>query len=818
MVNPKKEHRSKEHKSTGQVIKLGLKLMLLLFLILVAVGIFYFYHAYGRTIFALQAEAKRLVSASTSETFRASQTSLVYDTDGELISTLKAEKDVYYIEYQDIPEAAIDAILTSEDKKFMQHDGVDYLANLRAAIALIKHKGEITQGASTITQQLARNIFLSNEVTYERKIEEIFIAQELEKKYSKADILEYYFNNIYFANGHYGILAAANGYFSKGVSQLSLSQLIFLCSIPNNPTIYNPVKNMENTLDRRDRILKQLYEDHKINQDEYSTALAEKIELKPSRTEKKNYVETYVYYSAIRALMAKEGFVFRNQFTDELDQDAYEQEYEESYYRHQKQLYTYGYRIYTSIDLTKQKLLQKTVDRTLKDFTDKNEEGVYKLQGAAVCIDNDSGRVVAIVGGRNQELEGYTLNRAFQSYRQPGSSIKPLIVYTPAFERGYYPNSKVVDEKFEGGPKNSTGNYAGEMKLQRAIEQSKNTVAWKLFEELTPTTGLSYLMKMNFARLQPEDYYPAAALGGFTVGVSPLEMASAYAALENDGTYRNPTCIVKIMDSEGNEIVGDDVITKQIYQTKAARMMTEALTGVIKNGTGKGLGLTNTISAGKTGTTDERKDGWFVGYTPYYTTSVWVGCDMPQAIEELAGSSYPGTIWHDYMEQLHDSTMKKAFSYYDWRTEYQQKLEAEKAAAEAAMNEQNPEEASGVDGNPNDPESNEESTEQDSLDNTEGNDMIPGEDGEASDGAEEIAADDTDSTEEDEDTVPEDNLDDEETAQPPEDTVDDNSADSTDQTTDNDLETPVDNTGSDEAEGPQAVHPQDQQDDPWIVD
>ena len=698
--NHTRDNHKKEYRSTGQVIKLGLKLMLLLILIAVAVGIFYFYHAYGRTIFNLQAEAKKLVSTSTPDTFRASQTSLVYDTDGELISALKAEKDVYYIGYEDIPEAAIEAILTTEDKKFLQHDGVDYLANLRAAIALLKHKGEITQGASTITQQLARNIFLSNEVTYERKIKEIFIAQELEKKYSKADILEYYFNNIYFANGHYGILAAANGYFSKGVSQLSLSQLIFLCAIPNNPTIYNPVKNLENTLSRRDRILKQLLEEDKISRADYNKALAEKIVLKPSKTDKKDYVETYTYYSAIRALMSKDGFVFRNQFNDETDQEAYEQEYEDLYYQYRKQLYTYGYRIYTSIDLDKQKLLQESVDRALTDFTGKSEEGIYKLQGAAVCIDNDTGRVVAIVGGRSQELQGYTLNRAYQSYRQPGSAIKPLIVYTPAFERGYYPDSKVMDEKFEGGPKNSTGKYAGEMKLKRAIELSKNTVAWRLFEELTPEAGLSYLMNMNFLKLQPNDYYQAASLGGFTVGVSPLEMAAAYAALENDGSYRNPTCIVKIMDSEGNEIVGDGIEAKQIYQTKAARMMTEVLTGVIKNGTGKGLGLSNTISAGKTGTTNERKDGWFVGYTPYYTTSVWVGCDMPQPMEELAGATYPGTIWHSFMEQLHDASMKKTFVYEDWKTEYRQKLAAEKAAAEAAGEAKDPTEASGMEEKP----------------------------------------------------------------------------------------------------------------------
>lgn len=668
MDKRKKVNRDKERKSVGQVIKLALQLLLLLFLLTMVVGIFYFYTTYGKTLFQLQAEAKQMVNTSTPETFRATQTSLVYDTEGDLISTLKAEKDVYYVEYQDVPDAAIDAMVASEDRKFFEHGGIDYIANVRAAIALIEHKGKITQGASTITQQVARSTFLTNEVTYERKISEIFIAQELEKRYSKFEILEFYFNNIYFANGHYGIQAASNGYFGKSVTQLSLSQITFLCSIPNNPTRYNPVTNMDNTMERRDRILLQMYNDGDISQTDYNKALAEPIELQLPKTDKKDYVETYVYHCAIKALMGKSDFKFRDQFDNEEDKKAYEEAYNDLYYSCQKDLFVSGYRIYTSIDMRKQELLQESVDAALKDYKATNEEGVYKLQGAAVCIDNDNGRVVAIVGGRGQNLEGYTLNRGYQSYRQPGSAIKPLIVYTPSFERGYTPESTVVDEKFKGGPTNSGGNYQGEMKLQRAIEVSKNTVAWKLFEELTPTVGLSYLLSMNFSKIDANDYNPAAALGGFTIGVSPLEMAAAYATVENDGSYREPTCIVKIMDSEGNEIVGDRTDTKAIYQKKAARIMTEALTGVIKNGTGKGLGLTNTVSAGKTGTTDYKKDGWFIGYTPYYTTSVWVGYDMPQSMKDLTGSSYPGTIWHGFMEQIHDSSMNDTFQLYDWRS------------------------------------------------------------------------------------------------------------------------------------------------------
>jgi len=655
-------------KRIGQDIKLVLKLAVFLVLLAAITGILYFYNTYGKIIMKFQQEAKSIVRSSTEETFRSSQTSLVYFNNGELISALKGVKDVYYIEYKDIPPAVINAIIITEDKKFFDHQGVDYLANIRAAIALIKNKGEITQGASTITQQLARNVFLTHETTYERKIREIFIAQELEKIYSKDKIMEFYVNNIYFANGYYGILAAADGYFGKGVNQLSLSELIFLCAIPNNPGRYDPIEHKENTIERRDRILKQMYENGLISYSDYKNALNEPIKLVRQEFDKRNYVETFVYHCAIKALMKAEGFIFRNSFEDEEDRKEYEAAYNEMYSRYQKKLYTGGYRIYTSIDPDKQELLQKSVDEVLENFRDKNEEGIFMLQGAAVCIDNDTGRVVAIVGGRSQEYAGYTFNRGYQAFRQPGSAIKPLIVYAPSFERGYTPDSTVVDEPGEDGPKNSDGKYAGEMNLQRAIELSKNTVAWKLFEELTPEVGISYLLKMNFSKTGKDDYYPAAALGGLTVGVSPLEMASAYAALANDGYYREPTCIIKITDAQDNELVKDETESWQVYQSSAARMTTEALTGVIKNGTAKGYELANSISAGKTGTSDDRKDGWFVGYTPYYTTAVWVGYDMPKTLEDLKGASYPLYIWHNFMDRIHEPGMNRTFETYDWKT------------------------------------------------------------------------------------------------------------------------------------------------------
>ncbi len=665
-----KKPKKKKNKRLRQKIRLTFLAVFLVFSLLFLAGCLFFDYKYGDAFVEYQKEANKLVDESTPETFRQMETSLVYDNNKKLLSVLKGEKDVYYLDYEDIPESVVQAMISIEDKKFLQHGGVDLSANIRAAIALIKHKGHITQGASTITQQLARGIFLSNEVSYERKLKEIFIAVDLEKKYNKKQIMEFYLNNIYFANGYYGIQAASKGYFNTTVNKLSLSQIAFLCAVPNNPTLYDPLDHPENTLKRRDRILYQMYKDGNISEAEYDQAIAEKIKLKSKKLDRNNYVETYIFYCATRALMEQQGFVFKTQFSSDKAKDDYNKEYSEIYAKCQKSLYYGGYRIYTSIDMAKQEELQKAVDDTLADFTEKNDEGVYKFQGAAVSIDNKTGRVIAIVGGRYQESQGITLNRAYQSFRQPGSSIKPLIVYTPSFEKGYYPDSQVNDHKFDGGPSNSDGVYLGKVPLRQAVEKSKNTVAWQLFQELTPKVGLSYLLNMNFSKIDKNDYYPAASLGGLTNGASTLEMTSAYAALENDGVFRKPTCIITIKDSEGNVIVDNKMIKKQIYSQNAARMMTDVLTGVIKNGTGRGLALDNMISAGKTGTTNDKKDGWFVGYTPYYTTGVWVGYDIPKTSSNLAGATYPGTIWKTYMNQINKGLDNVPFpSYTDTRSE-----------------------------------------------------------------------------------------------------------------------------------------------------
>lgn len=629
-------------------------LILLLCILTAAAVAAVFYFRYGDTVRALYEDAAYLVEHSEESDFILSQTSVVYAADGSIISRLKGTYDTSYLKYEEIPSEVCAAMISIEDKRFFQHDGVDYRALLRAAKALFQ-TGALSQGGSTITMQLARNTFLTRDKNWRRKLEEIFIAWKLEEIYEKEKILEFYLNSIYFGNGYYGIQSASRGYFNKTADKLDLSEAAFLCAIPNNPTLYDPLTNPDNTLARRNRILKNMRSDGKISEFEYAKAISEEMVLKrPAAIEKSDYVETYAYDCAVRALMELEGFSFQYTFASDYERQQYEEAYAALYHECEARLHSGGYRIDTSLNPDLQKKLQASVDEALAAYTERNEEGVYQLQASAVCIDNEKGYVQAIVGGRSQEFSFYTLNRAYQSFRQPGSAIKPLIVYTPVLERGYTPDTIVVDEKIEGGPKNANRTYLGEITLREAVEKSVNVIAWKLFEELTPQKGLAYLKKMNFSHISEKDYQAAAALGGMTEGVSALEMAAGYAAIANDGVYREPTCIRKITDAAGTILYESDRTGTQVYQHNAARVMTDILTGVMENGTAKGLDLGSIPSAGKTGTTNDQKDGWFVGYTRYYTTSVWVGYDLPKTLKELKGSSYPGQIWQNFMKEAHE--------------------------------------------------------------------------------------------------------------------------------------------------------------------
>lgn len=615
--------------------------------------ILFFLSDYWKTSVQLYKDAKTVVENSQREDFSAYQSSIVYDDQGEIIKLIKKERFQIYLTIDNIPDMAKEAIISIEDKKFYEHKGIDIKAIVRAAVALVK-KDEITQGGSTITQQLSRNIFLTHTVSWERKVEEIFIALRLEKIYSKEDILEFYLNNVYFANGYYGIEAASVGYFNKSSSELNLSEVAFLCAIPNSPTMYDPRKNLENTLKRRDRIIDEMLKDGKITEQQCNEAKAYEIVLDNMEVHSAGtYVDSYVNYCATRALMEQDGFVFQNRFESEEEEKAYKTSYEESYNYWSEKLLSGGYRIYTTINRDMEEKLQQAVDDSMYGFVTQQDDGVYNVQAAATCIDNDTGKVKAIVGGRTQDNVESSFNRAYQSKRQPGSSIKPLLVYAPALERGYSAGSTLKDVKTEGGPENAGGAYSGSISLRSAVEKSRNAAAWNLYQAITPSFAMEYLYNMEFTGITEADYNLSTALGGFTTGFSSVEMAAGYATLENNGVYRTPTCIEKIEDSNGNLVTEQIGVERQVYTEDTAKEMTDILKGVLTRGTGVKRRLKNITAAAKTGTTNDNKDGWFVGYTSYYTTAVWVGFDIPQELEDLSGSTYPGQIWNTYMEEIH---------------------------------------------------------------------------------------------------------------------------------------------------------------------
>lgn len=627
----------------------------------------------GQTLVGCMKEAKELVDQSTPETFRLAQTSYIYSDDGTQLAALSEDVDATYLEYDQIPADVVNAFVAVEDRTFWRNSGMDLKGIVRVCLNYVKSRGQVAEGASTITQQLARGTFLSNEKTLSRKIKEIFIARELNKKYSKEQIMEFYCNSCCFANGIYGVEDASQKYFGCSVSDLSLSETAYLCSIPNRPEYYNPLRNSENAITRRNKILEDMYECGYITKEAGETALAENISVASVSEEDNkfyNYEVTYAINCAVRYLMKLDGFEFQFHFDDDDAYKTYSNYYDEAYKQAKHKLYTGGYKITTTMNLDAQKGLQKVLDEQLENNTEIDDEtGIYAFQGALTVIDNESGKVVAMIGGRSQDAiqQTYSLNRGFQSYVQPGSSFKPLAVYTPALEEGYTANSTLTEINVSSA-KNSTSAKIKKMggtkySLRRAVEQSYNGCAYSLFNEITPKVGLSYVEDMNFSKIVPDDYNLSAALGGLTNGVNTVEMANAYYTLENHGEYTQTDCISSILDSNGDEIY-EDPTSKNVYSQSAADQMTDILTGVLKSGTAKGLkwsSASDIEAAGKTGTTNSNKVGWFCGYTPYYTISVYVAYDHQRTTKDIWGYSYPAKIWKEAMLFMTDGLDAKDF-------------------------------------------------------------------------------------------------------------------------------------------------------------
>lgn len=593
------------------------------------------------------------------DTFAKLENTKVYGKDGKLVGEVNSGS-YQYKKISEISKYVQDGYIAVEDKNFKSHHGIDYLATARAGIKLVIHRGKATQGGSTITQQLVKNSFLSQQKTFTRKIAEFFLAPEIEKMYTKPQIMEYYCNSNYYGNRCYGIGNAASYYFHKNADQLTLSEAALLVGLSNNPSRYDPVTNYNESIKKRNRVLKHMLDEKVISKTQYDQARNEKIEIVQYRKNAKpeNYQTSFAIYQATLELMKKNGFEFQYTFQDKADEKKYKERYQEEYQKYFQKLRNGGYKLYTTFDQNCQKALQNSVDHNLRSFT-KKKKGKYELQGAAVSIDNETGNIVAVVGGRGQNDQ---YNRGYLAVRQPGSSIKPLLDYAPAFDSGvYYPSKSVSDRKTSSGPSNSDHSYSGSRTIRNAVIHSTNTVAWNVLQKIGVKNGLKYLTKLQFSNLSYLDNKNAsAALGGFTHGVRVVDMAKGFATLENGGVYQDNSCIDR-MTFKNEKILTHNKLKKSVYSSASAYMITDCMKDAVKEGTGKNAQVKGQIIAGKTGTTNDSKDAWFCGYSKYYTTSVWVGCDDPKPMEDLTGSSYPSKIFADYMTKVHKGKIKKDF-------------------------------------------------------------------------------------------------------------------------------------------------------------
>ena len=541
----------------------------------------------------------------------------VYDKNNQLIGLINAGH-YEYVPIKDISMNLQNAYISQEDRRFKSHTGVDWIATFRAGLALVKNRGEITQGGSTITQQVIKNTYLTQERSFTRKIVEILLAPEVEKKYSKADIMEFYCNTNFYGNHCYGVQAASRYYFGKDAADLETWEAAVLVGLSNSPSAYDPIRNPDDSLEKRNDVLQSMHEIQYLTDEEYQNAISQPLSIVQEEAEgtDENYQSSYAIHCAALALMKMEDFHFQYTFQDKEDYDSYMENYQTVYKAKNEEIRAGGYRIYTSLDSQLQEVLQTQVDTVLESYTELQENGKYALQGAAVIVDNKTNYVAAIVGGRGTDDP---FNRAYLSARQPGSTIKPLISYGPAFDTGeYYPARMVDDHKWEGGPSNSGGHYYGNVTVREALNRSLNTVAWQILTDIGVNFGLDYLGQMEFQKLTwVDNNVPSLSIGGFTNGVRVVDMAKGYSTLANRGVYDERTCIVRIEHQQQGEVTKHyKPFAKQVYQEDSAFMLTDILKGTLTEsyGTGRGLALENGIpAAGKTGTTNSSKDTWFCG-------------------------------------------------------------------------------------------------------------------------------------------------------------------------------------------------------------
>lgn len=544
---------------------------------------------------------------------------IIYDQNKEEALRISPKKSEA-VSFDSLPEQLIEAVVAVEDKRYFEHSGMD-LQGIGRALMTNLTNGKTVQGASTITQQLAKNVFLSQERTWTRKWKELLLAEKIEKNYDKQQIITYYLNQIYFGEGAWGIKKAAEIYFGTSVDKLTLPQSALLAGIIKAPSALTPYSHPDEAKARRNVVLQLMKNQGKIDQATYEKAISEPLQIQSSKPDSSNVIK-YPY------------------FVDQMIREA-----GEKYGLTENEVLHGGLRIYTTMDTKMQEAAEKVY---AQDSLFPASGSDQLIQSGAVLVDPRDGGIRALIGGRGEQpFRGF--NRAVQLKRQPGSTMKPISVYTPALERGYSPEDTIVDEPVNFGgyqPKNAGGSYHGEVSLYEALIHSYNVPAVKLLNEMGIEAGMESSDRFGI-ELTDADRTLGLALGGLQEGVSPLDMAEAFSVFANDGTRIPTHSITRIETAEG-EVVADAEVVNGIKVTEPAiaRTMTSMLEGVVKEGTGDAAQLADRPVAGKTGTTEMpgtggagMKDNWFVGYTPQLVGAVWLGYDHTDASHYLTTTS-----------------------------------------------------------------------------------------------------------------------------------------------------------------------------------
>lgn len=547
--------------------------------------------------------------------------SQIYDVHGNLITTVHATENRLPVKLSQVPKDLQNAFIATEDNRFYSHHGVDPIGIMRAIWVNIAHDG-VAEGGSTITQQLARNAFLTQDRTLKRKIMEAMLAIRIEQYYTKQEILEMYLNQIYFGQGAYGVQAAAHVYFGKNVQDLDLAQSAMLAGLPQSPNYYSPLTNYKAGKARQAVVLGQMVKYDFIDQATADKAKDEDLGLreKSEAAHSDNNASYFIDY-VISEISEKYG------------DDA---------------VYKDGLKIYTTIDMKAQDAAVQAMHNLPNFYTD--DKGLTQPQGALIAINPHNGYIVAMVGGRGDDF----FNRAVLAERQPGSAFKPF-VYLAAIQDGMTPGTVMDDKKIEfngWSPKNYEGTYSGQMTLRYALQHSVNTIAVQLADAVGMRKVLNLASSLGITTLDDsKDNNLAAALGGLTNGVKPIDMAVVYGTLANGGVKVKPVAITKIVDRNGQVVEENSTEEQRVVDPKYAYVITNMLESVMSGGTGGGASI-GRPAAGKTGTTDESKDAWFVGYTPDLVAAVWMGDDYGiETLDGITGSTVPAVIWRDFMSQ-----------------------------------------------------------------------------------------------------------------------------------------------------------------------